>query len=119
MSVEIPEFHKQHSLAMDTFGKMAMISNTDLEEDPKESRTAQIQIGEYRDAISTLSSGLSAFRGTIAGLPRMTTAFNRARRRAVAVLDDLLTQLRMAANQSQDVEQLLERMTDTASKGAQ
>ena len=45
-------------------------------------------------------------------MPRMTTAFNRARRRAIAILEDLLVQLRTASNQIQDVEILLVRMSE-------
>jgi hypothetical protein len=110
MSVEIPEFYKQNALAMDTFGKVAMISETDFDDDPKDVRTVLDQIQEYRGAIESSSESLREFRGTIFALPRMTTAFNRARKRAVAIMDDLLDQLRIAANQSEDVEQLFARL---------
>ncbi len=118
LSVEIPEFHKQHSVAMDTFGKIAIISDTDLEEDPEDIKTALAQIHDYRNGISRSSDSLREFRATIARLPRMTSAFNRARRRTTAIIDDLLVQLRSAENQIQDVEQLLERMLDTTDEGS-
>lgn len=118
LSVEIPEFHKQHSVAMDTFGKIAIISDTDLEEDPEDIKTALAQIHDYRNGISRSSESLREFRATIARLPRMTSAFNRARRRTTAIIDDLLVQLRSAENQIQDVEQLLERMLDTKDEGS-
>ncbi len=110
LAVEIPEFHKHHSLAMETFGKIAMVSGTELGDDPDDIATAHARIQEYRHAISTSSNTLKGFQATITGLPRMTTAFNRARKRAAAVLEDLLVQLRSAMNQSGDVEQLLERL---------
>ena len=112
MSVEIPEFHKQHSAGMDAFEKIAMISATDLNEDPEDIRTALAQIQRYREAVSTSSTSLAGFREITAGLPRMTAAFNRARKRAVAVMDDLLVQLRNAESQCRDVEELLERMLE-------
>ena len=112
LSVEIPEFHKEHSLAMDTFEKIAMISNTDLKEDPDDIKAALLQIQEYRNGVSTSSVELSEFQQSIADMPRMTTAFNRARRRAIAILEDLLVQLRTASNQIQDVEILLVRMSE-------
>ena len=114
LAVEIPEFHKQHSLAMDMFGKIAMISNEDLKEDPKDLKEALIEIQKYKDITLTSSDSLLGFRETTANLPRMTTAFNRARRRATAVLDDLITQLRTSASQIGDVEQLIERMIETS-----
>lgn len=110
MSVEIPEFYKQNSLAMETFCKVAMMSETDFEDDLENVQTTLNQIQEYRGAIETSSGSLLEFRTTIFDLPRMTTVFNRARRRAVAIMDDLLAQLRIASNQSEDVEQLLIRL---------
>lgn len=118
MSVEIPEFHRQHSLAMDTLGKLVMISESDLNEDPRDIRAALAQMEEYRNEITTLSEALAEFRAAVTGLPRMTTTFNRARRRATAIVDDLLVQLRTAGNQVKDVEQLLQRMVG-AEKNAQ
>lgn len=112
MSVEIPEFHKQHIASMDAFGKMAMISATDLNEGLNDIRMALGQIQKYRAAISTSSDSLTAFRESTAALPRMTTVFNRARKRAVAVMDDLLAQFRSAARQSEDVEELLKGMLE-------
>lgn len=118
-SVEIPEFHKQHSLAMEAFGKIAIISHTDLDEDPEDAKAALVQIQEYRNALSSSSAAISELREVVAGFPRMTASFNRARRRAVAITDDLLVQFRTAANQIQDVEQLLERMIAATDSSAQ
>ena len=42
----------------------------------------------------------------------MTTLFNRARRRVVAIMDDLLVQFRSADRQTEDVEELLKRMLE-------
>ncbi len=110
LSVEIPEFHKQHSLAMETFAKVAMISDADFKPESKDTQAALGQIREYRAAMASATEGLCVFRATTSDLPRMTTAFNRERRRAVAIMDDLLAQLRVASNQSEDVEQLLDRL---------
>ena len=119
LSVEIPEFHKQHSRAMDTFGKLAMISNVDFNKDLKDIKEVLPHIQEYRNAILTSSGELSGLRQVVASLPRMTTAFNRARKRATAVMDDLIVQLRTAANQSKDIEELLEQMIDAKDSSAQ
>ena len=119
IAIEIPAFHEQHQLAMDTFGKTVMIADIDLNENPEDIGATLTQMQSYRDSFSTLSDSLSEFRGSMLRLPRMTTAFNRARRRAVAVMDDLLDQLRIAANQSTDVVQLLERMASAEGKNTQ
>ncbi len=110
MAVEIREFNKQSTLAMDTFGNIAMISERDLDEDSEDITEVRHNMQGYKTAITESAKSLTEFRNVIFKLPRMTTAFNRARKRAVAVLDDLLNQLRIAADQSQDVDDLLARL---------
>lgn len=116
MSVEIVEFNKQSTRAMDTFGNIAMISENDLNEKPDDIAVARANMQTYTNAVSTSADSLTEFRDTIFKLPRMTTAFNRARKRAVAVMDDLLNQLRIAASQSQDVDILLARLESKGEK---
>ena len=113
MSIEIREFNKHSVTAMDTFGNIAMMSEHDLEEDPDDIAAARASIQKYTITISTSAKSLENFRKTIFDLPRMTTSFNRARKRAVAIMDDLLNQLRIAASQSQDVDSLLARLDST------
>lgn len=110
LTVEIPAFYEQNSLAMETYGKIAMISGDDFPVDLEGMRTVLTQIQGYRGAIDESSNQLRTFRESISGLPRMTMDFNRARKRAVAIMDDLLAQLRIASNQSEDVEQLFDRL---------
>lgn len=116
MSVEIVEFNKQSTRAMDTFGNIAMISEIDLNEKPDDIAVARANMQTYTNAVLTSADSLTGFRDTIFKLPRMTTAFNRARKRAVAVMDDLLNQLRIAASQSQDVDILLARLESKGEK---
>jgi len=110
MAVEIREFNKQSTLAMDTFGDVAMIAERDLDEDPNDIAEARQNLQGYKTAITQSADSLVEFRQVIFTLPRMTTAFNRARKRAVAIMDDLLNQLSIAADQSEDVDQLLARL---------
>ncbi|CAK8716492.1 hypothetical protein KKHLCK_05620 [Candidatus Electrothrix laxa] len=107
MSVEIVEFNKYSTYAMDTFGNIAMMAKNDFNDDIEDITTARQSIKRYKNAIILSKKSLFEFRETIFKLPRTTTAFNRARKRAVAVMDDLLNQLRIAASQSHDVEKLL------------
>lgn len=113
MSVEILEFNKQSSRAMETFGSIAMIAEKDFEVNQEAAVFARTNMQMYTDAISSSAESLKEFRDSIFNLPQMTTAFNRARKRAVAVMDDLLNQLRLAANQSMDVDALLARIQNT------
>lgn len=110
MSVEIPEFYKQNSLFTESFGQLAMMAENEGNNQSEEVQTTLLRMKEFRTAIETSSESLAGMRNSISKLPSMTTAFNRARRRAVAVMDDLLTQLQIASNQVGDIEALLLRL---------
>lgn len=110
ISDALPKFYEKNTLAMDTFGKVAMISHEDFDNDPEGMRSLLSVVSGYRIEMEGTSSKLSEFQGITSRLPRMTSDFNRARKRAVAIMEDLLVQLRVASNQANDVEQLLGRL---------
>lgn len=116
LSVEIPEFHNQFSVAMDSFEKVALISISDLQDNPEELDSTLTQIAESRSEIMNTYQSLIEFRQTVSRLPRMTTAFRRARKRTLAVLDDLIALFRSAENQLGDIEKLLRDRNDSFSK---
>ncbi len=119
MSVEIPEFYKQNSIFTESFSKVAMIAKEDFDEGADDVDTALNSMQEYRNAIDASSGNLGKLRQTISNLPRMTMTFNQARRRAVAIMDDLLDQLRIAASQAEDIENLLTRLAKFGGSEAQ
>ncbi len=110
LSVEIVEFEKQNSIGMDAFGKVAMMAKTDFNEPQEDIEYARSSMRRYEQAMTNSFSSLAGFRDSISKLPRMTSPFNRARKCAVAVMDDLLNQLQIAASQCQDVDAVLERL---------
>ena len=119
MAVEVPNFYEKNTFAMESFGKVALISTEDFVEDPDEIAEAKESLTGYKDAITSSAGNLVTFRDTTKSMPRMTTAFNRARRRAVAILDDMLEQLNIASTQADDILELLDRMHAKALENAQ
>jgi hypothetical protein len=110
MSVEIPEFYKQDSIFTDSFSKVAMLTEQEFDKDKDDVKNTLANMKQYRNAIDSSTESLAEFRESISGLPKMTTTFNQARRRAVAIMDDLLNQLRISSSQAQDIEILLLRI---------
>jgi hypothetical protein len=119
MSVEIPEYYNQNAIFTESFSTVAMISEQDNNADAEDVQSALNSIQEYRMAIESSAQNLIDFRQTLSGMPRTTTTFNQARRRTVAIMDDLLTQMRVAASQSIDIENLLLRLLKTDGGEAQ
>jgi hypothetical protein len=104
----IPEFHRQHSLAMELFGKLAIISNAELAE-PTENFVAVLEsLRTLRGTTQMSAAQVGGLRDSIAGSPRMTTAYNRAKKRAAALLDDLVSQMETAISSTENVEALIE-----------
>lgn len=106
MTVEIPEFYKQNMLFADSFSKALMMVDESTV-DKSDANTAYNGINKYRLTIETVFDQISHFGKVLRSLPRMTSAFNRAKRRAGAINDDLLSQLRIAINQARDIENSL------------
>lgn len=52
MSVEIPEFYNQNSVFMESFGKVAMLSEQDFDDDADDVKAALASMQEYRGAIT-------------------------------------------------------------------
>jgi hypothetical protein len=113
MSIEIPELYKQNTIFTQSFSKVAMISEKDSYEDTDDVQSALDSMQAYRAAFESSSKDLIEFRQTLTDMPRTTTVFNLARRRAVAIMDDLITQMRVGASQSTDIEKLLLRLLRT------
>ena len=110
MSLNIPRFHDQNLSMVETFEKIAMIYESDMNADPEEIEKFVAGIQDSRDSLVEASNSLSGLRGSMTQLPRMTNRFNRARRRAVAVTDDLLEQFRVAENQLNNIGELFRHL---------
>ena len=119
MSVEIPEFYKHNAVFAESFSKVAMTAEGDLSEDAEDVDAALNSMQAFREAIESSSGNLTEFRQRLSKMPRTTTQFNQARRRAVAIVDDLLTQFRIAASQIGDIEILLKRLLKTKTENIQ
>lgn len=116
ISVEIPRFNKQHSNAMDATGKVAVIFANELKGNHNDPCNIVRQIKEYHLAISKSVMSVTSLRDITALLPRMTTAFHKARKRAVTVMDDLIVQLRNAENLTGYVEDSLNHMLESSNE---
>ena len=107
LAVEIPELYVQQSTGMDALGNIVTASGRDLAESREGVTELRSNLRGYLDGLHSAASGVEELRGVVAGMPRLTKNFVRARRRTIAVLDDLVTQLERAIKQIEDVEQLL------------
>ena len=106
--IEIPKFSEKHQLVMDIFGNIAMMTSNDLYIDSEHTQELKKIIIEYKVTFEYVVNSLKKFHESIHEMPRSTSSLNRAKRRAIAIQDDLLEQLRIAETQTIDVIALFE-----------
>jgi len=109
-SAEIPIFRENLALAMETFGKMALISAVDFVGGKEELEASLVHLIQYRATTVDAIEGVSRFKETIAHQPRMTTPFNHARKRAVNLLDEVIGEYRSAGNVVTETIELIRRI---------
>jgi hypothetical protein len=108
LSGEIPEFQKQFGIVLEAFGKIAVLFEDASERDVEGAQTLRAQVQALSSQLPSAIEGVSEFRETFSSFPRLTSPLNRARRRGIAVLDDLITLFEEALNRSNDVQDLLD-----------
>ncbi len=106
---ELPLFRSGFSNSMDAYSKAATLfgdfraadesQNTDL-------RSSLEAIGSLRETLARVRTVASDFANIIRGLPRVTTKFNRARKRSVDALERLDYEYESAVNLAAETERI-------------
>lgn len=92
IDAELPLYNDAMNVGMNSFIKAATMS-VDLENDSDDVKQGLHAVRTLRDTLATSKQSTIAFRESIAGLPRMTTTLNKAKRGTVEAIDRLLTEL--------------------------
>ena len=107
LAMLLPDFHKHQSNVMDNIGKLSIIFSIDSTQDEEDRIQVVNGIKEYRENVLGALDGMSSFREGVARIPRLTSNLNRARKRTVAIVDDLMASLQSAINQADEIENFL------------
>ncbi|MEZ6057694.1 MAG: DUF4062 domain-containing protein [Planctomycetaceae bacterium] len=107
MRVDIPEFYRCHNSAIDGTSRMLMLASTVYHANPKAASDMSRVLTSYRDSISGALDSAKAFQASFIDFPSITTKFNRAKRNAIAVLEDVVVQLTMVISQLDEAMLLL------------
>lgn len=103
MAVDIPEFDATYSKAMDQLGRMIMLSDEDLVDPTHEISKVGELLSSTQEIVQATTSQFEGLRDAMAATPRMTTAFNRSKKRGVAVTNDFIALLKSTASQVGEV----------------
>lgn len=111
MEVDVPIFASSYSAGMEAYSHAITLSEDFGPQDKKDAKVAQYQIQELVSTVVDAKAQMVSFRNTIAGTPRATTLYNRARKRALSVLDKLDEEFTVALNLAGEVEKALARLS--------
>ena len=110
MKAEIPLYSQFFNGTMAAFSRAATITSSfDIDNSDDLQRTLD-SIVTLRSSITESQGNMKKFQIAIEEMPRMTTALNRARRNAIAMLDELDSELNASERQTRDVENLLSEL---------
>ena len=104
---EIPLFKDSYSEAIRCFERAAVLLDDFDAPDLEDLRLTARRIEGMRDSLKHAGAGVGQLRQTVAGLPRVTTRFNRAKRAATAAMDRLESELDAAVRLTDQTATLL------------
>jgi hypothetical protein len=115
LHIELPVFDQQFDVVMRSFGRsLALLPELVVYEGRAEATGEMVPVLEMmrrlRTRIDESEAQMRELRGTVVALPRMTTAFNRAKKQAVSALEDLAESLSAAARLTSESERQIEAL---------
>ena len=105
---EIPIFAKAYRSAVEELGKAANLGAEDFGGNAEPIQSLRDALLIHQVKLPEAASKTLELRNAIAGSPRTTSQFNKAKRRAVQVLDGMLAEMESACQLNKDVLQLLD-----------
>jgi hypothetical protein len=109
MEVDVPVFASSFSSGIESYTRALTLSEDFATQDSESVKEAHSQIQQLEATILDTKIQMVSFRDSIAGLPRATTIFNKARKRALSILDELDREFTTAVNLTSEMEKLLDQ----------
>jgi hypothetical protein len=108
--LDIPIFADALAAAMASLGRAATVSMEFDRPNVSDLRDLLGQSRSLRDTLAETNRNLGSFRDSIAGTPRVTSDFNRAKRRALSTMASLLREFEVGVSHVGELEESLERI---------
>jgi chromosome segregation ATPase len=107
IEAETPLFRSAYSMALDSYGKAATLLKDFKGEHKEEVEQALATVTGLSSSLGGAKEGISGLQEVIHKLPRVTTEFNRAKRRSVKALESLFTEMDGGLNLTMEVSGLM------------
>jgi hypothetical protein len=110
LEVEIPLFSDGYQRAMSHIVSAANLSVEDFTPPLDQLKFVRDMVSSNHQSITEAKSHVLSFRQIIAGLPRLQSTFNKAKKRTVHALDDLMDKLDFSKRSAYECAQLLDEL---------
>lgn len=117
MEAEIPLFRESYSRAMEAFGGAASLLVDFRQENSGEVKESLLTVKSLREGLADNRRALAQLREVMGSLPRVTTDFNRAKRRCIGVLQAFDREMESGQNVASEVEVLLKDLLSEEERG--
>lgn len=114
MEAELPLFSEHLNAGMTALTKAAAISiEFSVDDEAREQAKENIEgVREFRDTMETVEGQITGFKESVAGIPRMTTVLNRAKRSMIDVIGRLEEEFRGAQVLAREAETSFESILE-------
>jgi hypothetical protein len=90
---DVPRYSKALTTALDSLSRAMSIWSEDQMEGADEARLAFNEIRKIKDSLGEYLKSVVATRANVSAFPRVTSVFNRAKRRMISVFDSLIAEI--------------------------
>lgn len=118
LETEVPIFSQSYSDGIEAFSRAFSLMGDFGDVKYEDIETLESQMGGFKVAIVTAQIQTTQFIDAIASSPRTTTPFNKAKRRAISVLEKLNDELTKASNLSEEIENVIGQMKKSIKQSA-
>jgi len=110
MEVDVPMFANSYSKGMDAYSRAITLSANFSPQNKEDLKNVKVIIRQLKSTTSETKSNMLAFRNAMANTPRATTMYNRARKRALFIVDKLDEEFATALNIASEVEKSISQL---------
>jgi len=110
MEVDVPVFANSYTTGVDAYSRALSLLKEFVPEDNTEIRKLHLSFQQLISSISLSKDQLLTFRTTMASTPRATTMYNRAKKRALIILDQLYQEFITALNLTSELEKSIDKL---------
>ncbi len=107
MKEGIPRFSKYYTRAVDSYGRASSLYPDFVSNNPQELIKALQVVRDLKESLINVRGPVLGNREIISDLPRITSVFNRAKRKLAEILDDFIIEIDSAINLTTDTEKVI------------